>query len=68
MNVSEKIKARIADLRNVLKNQDYAGEYNDYGNGYNSGEGHAIETEIDFLIEILDEIERKALKEEGYNV
>lgn len=68
MNVTEKIKARIEECKRRLNVTAHVGEYDDYGHGYNSGKEQAIEDELDFLIEILDDIERKALKEEGYNV
>ena len=63
MTVSEKIKARIESLKTVIRNisEDSFDEYYD-------GKMSAMENELDFLIEILDDVERKALKEEGYNV
>jgi hypothetical protein len=62
MTVSEKIKARIAFLKTRISN--LSEDYEDYSDGKIA----AFEEDINFLIEMLDEIERKALKEEGYNV
>jgi hypothetical protein len=62
MTVSEKIKARIAFLKTRISN--LSEDYEDYSDGKIA----AFEEDINFLIEMLDEIERKALKEEDYNV
>jgi hypothetical protein len=62
MTVSEKIKARIAFLKTRISN--LSEDYEDYSDGKIA----AFEEDINFLIEMLDEIECKALKEEGYNV
>jgi hypothetical protein len=62
MTVSEKIKARIAFLKARISN--LSEDYEDYSDGKIA----AFEEDINFLIEMLDEIECKALKEEGYNV
>lgn len=58
MTVSEKIKARIAFLKTRISN--LSEDYEDYSDGKIA----AFEEDINFLIEMLDEIERKALKEE----
>jgi hypothetical protein len=69
MTVSEKIKTRIKTLRVQI---DYLDDtqhgYDDFNHGFDRGKASAKENELDFLVEILDEIERKALKEQGYNV
>ena len=62
MTVSEKIKARIKFLKTRISN--LSEDYEDYSDG----KMDAMLGEVDFLVEILDDIERKALKEEGYNV
>ncbi len=62
MTVSEKIKARIAFLKTRISN--LSEDYEDYSDGKIA----AFEEDINFLIEMLDEIECKALKEKGYNV
>lgn len=62
MNVTEKIKARIEFLKKRISN--LSEDYEDYSDG----KMDAMLGEVDFLVEILDDIERKALKEEGYDV
>ena len=63
MNVTEKIKARIEFLKMRIRNIS-----EDSFKDYYDSKMSAMENELDFLIEILDDIERKALKEESYNV
>jgi hypothetical protein len=63
MTVSEKIKARIAYLKAEVARIDQDG-FDEYYFGWQN----AMNREIDFLVDILDDIERKTLKEDGYNV
>ncbi len=59
MIVSEKIKARIAYLKAEVAKIEQDG-FDEYYFGWQS----AMNREIDFLVGVLDDIERMALKEE----
>lgn len=59
MNVSEKIKARIEFLKSQIRSleRQIAGSFY---HEYESGKIYASEEEIDFLVQVLDEIENEA--------
>jgi hypothetical protein len=62
MTVSEKIKARIAYLKSAIDRTEQD-RHDQHSFEYDDGMIDTMDREIDFLVVVLDDIERMALKE-----
>lgn len=67
--LSTRIKDRIEMLKAVMQIRSMdESEYDQWEEGYRYGRNAAEDDEIDFLVEVLDALERADLKEKGFNV